>query len=69
MIEEIKEFKEKNGNVVYTTKELIQALHTKVDCIDRKLDKKLDKKADKIMVWKLIGGLILVMGIMASILK
>jgi len=31
MKEEIKKFQNHNGNITYTTKELIQALHTKFD--------------------------------------
>ena len=54
MKEEINQFKRENGNVTYTTKELIGALHTKID----RIHDKLDKKADKTMVYKLVGFLI-----------
>ena len=65
MKQEIEKFKKENGTVTYTTKELIGALHVKTDNI---LDK-LDKKADKVMVWKLMGGMILLITIIVGLLK
>jgi len=38
MKEEIEKFKRTNGNVTYSTKELIGALHEKIDDINHKLD-------------------------------
>ena len=36
MMEEIKQFQSKNGNVTYTVKELIQALHVKIDKMEER---------------------------------
>jgi len=38
MDDEIQQFKQHNGNVTYSVKELIGALHTKLDKIDEKLE-------------------------------
>ena len=42
MDEELKQFQEQNGTVNYTTKELVQGLHSKIDNSFEKLDKKID---------------------------
>jgi len=63
MKEELKQFQKENGNVIYSTKELIQALHVKTDCINRKLDKKLDKTT----FWKVMGGLIVIGGLIINL--
>ena len=44
MREEIDKWKKENGNVTYTIKELIQALHIKVDANTEKLDFMASKK-------------------------
>ena len=48
----IENFKKQNGNVTYTTKELIQALHEKIDTKFTELEAKLDTKADTCVVDK-----------------
>ena len=37
MKEEIKQFKERNGNAHFTQKDMIMYVISKVDCIDRKI--------------------------------
>lgn len=39
MKEEIEQFKKDNGNIMYSTKELVQALHIKMDIINERLAK------------------------------
>jgi len=38
MKQEIQEFKKQNGNITYTTKELIGALHTKFDRLEERFE-------------------------------
>lgn len=64
MKSEIEEFRKLNGNITYTTKELIGALHTKTDRIESKLDGKLGKST----FWKIYGGSIVLLGIIISLL-
>ncbi len=57
MEEEIKQFKQANGNVNYTVKELMQGLHTKIDQINDRLvdgDKLLSSHSSWITAFKLI---------------
>ncbi len=67
MEKEIKEFKRLNGNYIkYTPKELIGALHVKVDKINDRLsdgDKLLSSHTTWIKAFRwLIGGICIVMG-------
>ena len=51
--QQIEQFKKDNGNVSYTVKELIGALHIKVDNINEKLELKVDRS----LFWKITGAL------------
>ena len=42
MKEELKAWKQQNGNVTYTTKELIQGVHIKVDALDKKMANQIE---------------------------
>ena len=56
-MKEIEEFVNRNGNVTYTVKELIQAMHTKLD----RVETKLEKLTPKSLFWRVttaIGGII-----------
>lgn len=72
MKEEIEQFKKENGSVNYTVKELIHAMHTKIDrvnekvsCVDRKLNvlaqTTAEKYVDKSMFRWVIGGMVTVL--------
>lgn len=60
-MKEVDQFKRENGNVNYTTKELVGGLHTKLDkVID--VVKDIDKRSSRNSVWisagkYVIGGL------------
>ncbi len=70
MKEEIESFKRKNGNVIYTQKELIQALHEKIDKIYDRIDDKLDEKVDKSTFrWVLTGLSTLFLAIVGFIFR
>lgn len=65
MREEVNKFKKENGSVIYSTKELIGALHVKTDHIIGKLDKKLDKTT----FWKIMAGLVALLTIIVGVVK
>jgi len=59
---EIKKFRSQNGNVTYTVKELIGALHTKMDVVNNKLSHgagniKANREAIRNLKW-VAGGLV-----------
>ena len=61
MKDEITKFKNQNGNVTYTVKELIGALHTKMDIVNDKLNRgsgniKANREAIRNLKW-VAGGL------------
>ena len=41
MKKELEEWKRNNGNVTYTTKELIQGIHIKIDRLDKKFSERV----------------------------
>ena len=66
MKEEIEAWKRMNGNVTYTTKELIQGVIIRIDKLEEKLDFKCEKKCNSLknmivgmftLLFSLIGGL------------
>jgi len=73
MKDEIKKFKNANGNVTYTVKELIGALHTKMDSMNEKLSKgtgkiQANREAITGVKW-VVGGLGLAyLGLIACLL-
>jgi len=65
MKKEVEEFRNINGpEVKYSVKELIGALHIKMD----RFDKKISKKADKKLVYTLFGGGITLLSVMLGAL-
>ena len=69
MKEEIQEFRKRNGNITYTTKELIEALHVKLDKIDSKFDLKIATKLNTSIFWKVMGGLLVLFSIIVGVIK
>jgi len=48
IMDEVAQFKKENGNVNYSVKELVGALHVKVDDFENKMDKKMQLVENKI---------------------
>ena len=65
MKEMIEEFQSKNGSVRYSTKELLQALHIKIDRVDDKVYNIVKTVASKRMVIGMFGFLIALIGALA----
>jgi len=63
---EIEQFKKENGNVSYTIKELLFAVHKKIDRLDKKLDTKINSKTFWIIITASFGFSIF---LLAEILK
>jgi len=59
MKKELEEWKRQNGNVTYTTKELIQGIHIKVDGLDKKMSEQFGtcsgRFISKTTFWSVIG--------------
>ena len=59
MKEELKEWQRQNGNVTYTTKELIQGIHVKVDNSDKKISNQLGACSARFIsrttFWSVVG--------------
>ena len=69
MDKEIKQFQQENGNITYKTRDLIGALHVKIDKINDRLvsgDKQISSNTTWINAYKwIIGGICVVIGFMA----
>jgi biopolymer transport protein ExbD len=51
-MDEVGQFKKENGDVNYSTKELVGALHVKLDDFENKMDEKIQKVENKIEIMK-----------------
>jgi len=81
IMDEIEDFKKQNGNVKYSTKELMGALHVKIDNLEKKVDSQREETNKQFnsqfkhcsnrfirsgTFWPVISGLVFIIGGIAS---